>query len=314
MSAHTLLFLLTYASILIFLISVLYRGYKLFTMPIHLRWEIYPVGHEAGERGKYGGSYFEELDWWTKPIHSSMLAEAKIMGPEILLLKGVWEHNRPLWFLTFPFHFGLYMLIATTVLLLGGAVFQAFGGNVGAEAGLIGKALYGLPILTGFLGYTLGLFGSLALLYRRITDPELNDYTALADYFNLLLFIVAIGSGLAAWLFVDHSFVLTRGFIVGLITLTPAALGSKLLGIALALAVVTIAYIPLTHMSHFFTKYFMYHHIKWNDTPNQPGSKIEAQVNEVLGFKPTWAAKHVGADGTKTWAEIATTNPTVEDK
>ena len=40
------------------------------------------------------------------------------MIPEILLLAGVWEHNRKHWFLSFPFHFGLYLLAGLIALLL----------------------------------------------------------------------------------------------------------------------------------------------------------------------------------------------------
>ena len=77
-------------------------------------------------------------------------------------------------------------------------------------------------------------------------------------------------------------------------------------GLTIVLAALLMAYIPLTHMSHMFMKYFMYHSVRWDDEPNLKGGKIEAAILKNLGFKPTWAAPHVGADGKKTWAEIAT--------
>ncbi|MDR0467173.1 MAG: nitrate reductase, partial [Deltaproteobacteria bacterium] len=40
--------------------------------PQHVRWELYPVGHEAGSRASYGGSYLEEVDWWKKKQESSL--------------------------------------------------------------------------------------------------------------------------------------------------------------------------------------------------------------------------------------------------
>ena len=43
-------------------------------MPMHVRWELYPVAHEKG-RASYGGSYFEEVDWWTKPREVDKLGE-----------------------------------------------------------------------------------------------------------------------------------------------------------------------------------------------------------------------------------------------
>ena len=36
------------------------------TLPVHVRWEIYPVQHETTAKVAYGGSYMEELNWWEK--------------------------------------------------------------------------------------------------------------------------------------------------------------------------------------------------------------------------------------------------------
>ena len=97
---------ITYASLVIFFLTVIVRFLRIARMPIHLRWELYPVAHEKG-RSQYGGSYLEDLDWWKKTRESSMLGELKVMIPEIIFLHGVWEHNKKHWFRTFPFHFGL---------------------------------------------------------------------------------------------------------------------------------------------------------------------------------------------------------------
>jgi len=67
-------------------------------------------------------------------------------------------------------------------------------------------------------------------------------------------------------------------------------------------------------MAHMFMKYFMYHSVRWEDAPNLKGSGIEAEILKNLGLKPTWAASHVGADGKKTWAEVAALAPPGEEK
>jgi hypothetical protein len=67
-----------------------------------------------------------------------------------------------------------------------------------------------------------------------------------------------------------------------------------------------LAYIPLTHMSHFVGKYFAYHSIRWNDDPNLRGSKHEQPIKEVLAYPVSWAAPHIQSDGKKSWAEVAT--------
>ena len=41
-------------------------------------------------------------------------------------MKGLCEFNRKLWFGSFPFHFGLYLLIGTLALLMLGAVLSYY--------------------------------------------------------------------------------------------------------------------------------------------------------------------------------------------
>lgn len=141
----------TYASAAVFVIAVVSRFVKFATLPIHLRWELYPVAHEKG-RAHYGGSYLEELDWWTKTRESSLMGELKVMVPEILLLAGVHEHNKKQWYRSFPFHFGLYLLVGLIALLVFGAIASAVGVDVSANGTSLGKTLYHLTYLVGWPG------------------------------------------------------------------------------------------------------------------------------------------------------------------
>ena len=100
--------IITYAAVVISVLAMLRKAWRYFTAPTHFRWELYPVPHEKG-RSEYGGSYLEELDWWSKKRHSDKLNELKEMAMEVLLLKGVFHHNRKVWNFSFPFHFGLYL-------------------------------------------------------------------------------------------------------------------------------------------------------------------------------------------------------------
>ena len=102
----------------------------------------------------------------------------------------------------------------------------------------------------------------------------------------------ALVRGLATF---DTSLVVSTGFAVGLM-----------------LASALVAYIPFTHMAHFIAKYFTYHAVRWDDRANLRGGRMEAKIAGNLAYKPTWAAAHIGADGHKTWAEIAATNPAQE--
>ena len=300
----TFLYVFCYACVAIFAFSVLTRFLKLARLPVHVRWELYPVAHEPGAKAKYGGSILEEPEWWTKPRHTSKLNELKVMVPEILLLKGVHEHNKAQWARSFPFHFGLYLLIGATVLMVVGGIFGATG--PGGFFGLL------VPIL-GYAGLGLGLLGAIGLLHRRLSDEEYRDYSLPVDFLNLGFFIVAFGVALLGQLWFDQDFSKMRGFFAGLFRFSGADLGF-LQTAQVILLTLLMTYIPFTHMSHFFTKYFMYHDVRWSDEPMAAGTKLERRVGRALALKPTWAASHIdAADGTKTWVDVATTTGIPEE-
>jgi nitrate reductase gamma subunit len=301
----SILHLLCYLSLAALVVAVAVRSLKLLRLPLHLRWELYPVMHDR-KRAHYGGSYFEESEWWTKPRETSKLTELKFMVPEILLLAGVRHHNKSQWLRSFPFHFGLYLLIGTTVLLILGGLLNAV-----EPGGFFGTLI---PIL-GYAGIGLALLGALSLLVRRAFNEEYREYTNPVDFFNLILFTVAMGVALLAFLTADQDFGDMRGFFAGLFRGGEAGLGT-LQSIQVVLFCFLVFYVPLTHMSHFFTKWFMYHDIRWSDEPLEVGGKIEGQVGKALGYKPTWAAPHIdAADGSKTWVDVATSpaEPPAED-
>ena len=81
------LYLVAYAAVAVFVIAGSSLVPSTFpSLPLHLRWEPYPVAHEPNS---HGGSFFEHVDWWKKPRESSMAGELKVMVPVFVLLKGV---------------------------------------------------------------------------------------------------------------------------------------------------------------------------------------------------------------------------------
>ena len=72
-----LLFVFIYAALATSLVACAVRAARYARMPMHLRWEIYPVPHEAGKRAAYGGSRFEDVDGWKAAIHPNHLGEWK---------------------------------------------------------------------------------------------------------------------------------------------------------------------------------------------------------------------------------------------
>ena len=67
-------------------------------------------------------------------------------------------------------------------------------------------------------------------------------------------------------------------------------------------------------MTHFFTKYFTYHSVRWEDSPNVSGGKMSKEIEKLLNQPVSWAAPHIGADGHKNWIALATTMPKGETK
>jgi nitrate reductase gamma subunit len=271
--------------------------------PLHLRWEIYPVPHEAPQRAAHGGSYFEDSNWWTVKRKFNVVGELATMLPEMILLKGLWEFNRRLWRVSFLFHFGLYLLIGTIGLVLTTTVLTLCVPGAGLAAVL--AVVYRV---TAGLGVVLVLAGAIGLLLRRLTDKGLRNYTAPADIFNLLFFLVTLGV-LAGGYLSRPAGMSVQKIVRGVLTFDTAVSVPPLFAVGLILGAALMAYIPLTHMSHFIAKYFTYHNVRWDDAPNLKGGRIEAKLAEYLAYRPNWSAAHMGADGTRTWVDIATTNP-----
>jgi len=57
-------------------------------------------------------------------------------------------------------------------------------------------------------------------------------------------------------------------------------------------------------------KYFLYHDVRWNDTPNERGSKIEKRIASLLEEKVGWSAEHMHPG--KTWGDAITEAKTDE--
>jgi nitrate reductase gamma subunit len=295
--------LLIYISFLVLIVGTIIRAVKIAKMPMHLRWELYPVPHEKG-KAHYGGSYFEEPDWWTRPLKTSFISEIREMGREIFFIQSLYHNNRSLWLFSFPFHLGLYFTVGFVALLILSAILNLLG--------LFGPAVQPMPApqalqtvtdIFGVLGIFLGGLGAFGLLLSRIFRTDLRKYSGRSDYFNLLFIVVLYVSCFISWYSLGGSFGVYRDLTYDLVafrslTDLPAA-------VALNLTIFSffLIYLPFTHMTHFVGKYFTYHKVRWQDEPNVRGGRMEREIAEILNHKLTWSGGHIKS-GTS-WAEAA---------
>jgi nitrate reductase gamma subunit len=306
------LYVLIYLALVLFVVGCVIRAVQYARMPVHLRWELYPVPHEEARRVEHGGSYFEDVNWWEKPTHFNLAGEIRFMVPEMLFLKGLWEFNRKLWSRSFPFHFGLYLLIGSAALLVAATLVSLV--LPASIAGPLATACLGLGKVVGLAGAILVILGSLGLLRRRLTDDDMKNYTTPGDIFNLLFFTVTCTLLLAGYVFSGQQFPGMLAFTRGLLTFSSSVQVPGVLAAGMICAALLVAYIPYTHMSHFIAKYFTYHSVRWDDRVNVRGGELAKKLAEYLTYRPTWSAPHIGADGVKTWADVATANPALEKK
>ncbi|MBF0107084.1 MAG: hypothetical protein HQM16_17375 [Deltaproteobacteria bacterium] len=306
MTPSFLLYIVTYLSVATFVAAVVVKFLRFQKMPLHLRWELYPVAHEPGDKASYGGSKLEEVDWWKKQAKQSRLNELKAMIPEMLFLVALFENNKKLWWRSFPFHFGLYLIAGSIGLNILGTILELAGIPV-TESGSIGAMIYHITPFVFIAGLFLATFGVLGLIQIRLFDAGTSKYSSLKDKCNLLLFLVVFIVAWFTFFLVDPHFIVTRFFIQNLLTLNfTMPVDSSLLILELFLTVLITAYIPLTHMAHFFLKWFTWHKIRWDDTANIRGGEIEKIIEKQVKYPVTWAAKHLNADGKKNWVDIAT--------
>lgn len=286
-----LLSVIAYLSIFLFLGISAYKAYQFAKLPLHGRMELYPVPKEKGH--EHGGSYYEQVEWWNKERQVSHGTELIEMLKEMLFIKKLFDHQRPLWWISYSLHLGIYVLIVWTLLLVAGAITLLSGGEISSTAGIWGALIYYLTAITGLIGLILAAFGSAMLLLRRLFEDNLRKYTTPQEFFNLALLYGAVITGIFVWIG-DLSFTSAREVTANLISFTPFQ-ASTLFVVHLILLLIMFAYIPMSKMSHYVGKYFTFHKVLWENDPNLKGSEIEKKVKEGTAYRPTqsWSAPHI---------------------
>ncbi len=292
----------TYVLGLIFVVAFGSKVIKYARMPIHLRWELYPL---AGETGRpWGGSYLEEPEWWTRPREAKSLAgEIKFMASEILYFKGYLEKNRGLWLIVYPFHTGVFLFVGFFVLLVIGAITMVADISVsGQSVNTWGEIVYYLTLVVGVAALALGTVGALGLLIRKLVDKAMSPYTRRIEYFNIALVLAVFVTGLVSWAAADSTFTVAREYVRSLFSFKEIASVEWIIGAHIALLALFLAYMPFTNIMHFFAKFFTFHMVRWDDAPHLRGTEVERKLKSVLGKRMSWSAGHI--QGIERWCDV----------
>lgn len=294
-----LLLLFVYISIASFLGFSIYKTYHFARMPLHSRWELYPVPKEAGEKARYGGSYYEESGWWEKPRRTSFAGEIKAMLKEMLFIKNLFINQRRLWWISYSLHLGIYLLCFWTGLLLIGAGVELGGINVTRNANRWMAVVYYCTLLSGTAGALLVAFGSMGLFIRRLCNSTHGRYTTVQEYFNLLFIFAVALTGIFVWSN-DIGFNYGREIMKSLLTFSPIN-ADNVLTVHILLLGSLLIYIPQTKMSHYIGKYFSFHKVLWDNEPNLRHSRMEETVKRSLSYKTnvSWSAPHINPSSSK---------------
>src|ERR1035441_3090856 len=280
--------LLISVALVIFVAGNATRVVKTLRMPAHLRWELYPIPKGPRERQRYGGSYFEESDWWTKPTEFSHRSEVAFIVKEVLLLRGVWGNFRALWLWSWLLHWGLYLYVIATLLGMV-EVYLPADGNSGA---LHAAVVYGYRTAC-----FLGLVGVVGLVVMRGLHPRLRGFTTRIRIFDLMLLGSIFATGMMS---------LNAG-ATGLVSMVrnllgfPAFLGDSpvVWNVHLIQVACFLAYFPFTHMTHVYMKYFTWHDVRWDDSPSSRNPRAAKALAANLQRKSSWAAPHIPPGDTR---------------
>jgi len=313
MESITLPQIATYVSYVFVIVVYAVKVRKYFAMPKNLRWEVYPVATEVGQKANYGGSYFEEPEFWTKPMQKNRARGIWELAKKYLTMWGYFRRVRTYWLTLYPWHIGFYLIVLFHGCALLGAILIKTTGlevaSISANAG--GQILYYATIVIALGSFILGTIGSIGLLIKRIVDKDLREYASPQNYFNYVFFLVVFVSGLVSYAVADATFAGYREFWVGLISLEGVAVQPAEY-VHIMLFSVFLIYLPFTRSTHYITILLAYFRVRWSDEPNFGSPETDEKLAEALNRQVSWAAPHIQTG--QSWGEVVTNIPTIENE
>jgi nitrate reductase gamma subunit len=257
-------------AICLFLIGSTIRIVRVATMPVNVRWELYP-------------------------LPANHIAKIRVMLSEIFLLRGVFDQNKLLWLPSWLFHCSLYLM-----LLMSGLLPVA---SVSGSARIVITPVVEVVAVITFVCGTAGTAGLIVLRLGSLFRP----FASFSAISNLLCLFAIFLSGLV-FVFAQPAAADTMIMQAGsLFRLNPAPELPLSGTVHLGLLALFIAYFPYTAMAHAMLKYFTYHWVRWDDRSAARTPELSNRMRRYLAYPVHWSALHIRVEKGANWAE--TLNP-----
>ncbi len=272
---NTLVFVFVLAALIGFLVLSAAKFAKYSKWSTHSRFDLYPIPKETG-RGVYGGSFYEEDEWWTKERKVDHVAEMIDVMKEMIFIRKLFVSQRGLWVPSFLFHGGIYVMLAWSICLFIPAFWPL-------------DWVVAVMNVVGVIGFGCATLGAAILLVLRITREDLRVFTTPEEYFNLIAILVVLISGIYCWTNVANVyFVAHQVFTLSATNLEPIVL------VHLVLMGALMIYIPISKMGHYAGKFFCFRSVFWDNNPNLAGSETEKKMKAAAAVPATtkWSAPH----------------------
>jgi nitrate reductase gamma subunit len=134
----TFIIVLTYIAYIFIVALYTIKVVAWLRMPPHIRWDLYPVIHE--EHYRYGGSYYEQTEWWTRPRPRKGLRSLWYSLKDNFYMGEYYRKNTLYWLFLLPWHLGFIFIIGFHILCFFAAVTMVGGLDINAASQqLIGR-------------------------------------------------------------------------------------------------------------------------------------------------------------------------------
>ena len=179
----TLIIVLTYVAYVFIVAVYTVKIVAWLRMPPHIRWDLYPVIHE--EHYRYGSSYYEQQEWWTKPRPKNTWRSLFYALKDNFYMGEYYECNRLYWLFLLLWHLRFIFIITFHILCFFAAVAMVGGLDIGAVSPHVaGRVFYTILLLTGGIAFMIGTFGSIGMPIIRFADRGLRTYAIPMNFFN----------------------------------------------------------------------------------------------------------------------------------